>query len=110
MQYATSAKGGHGKIAFMQVWRFLSLLAPHHRDRAFIVIVGLRSRHLWPPIWAPAPLRANRTQTIASNFRSHSACAGHAGAVTRLPSARAWSTGTSLYTPPARVISGPTAQ
>ena len=33
----------------------------------------------------------------------------HAGAVTRLRSVSAWSTGMSAYVPPARVTSGPTA-
>lgn len=43
------------------------------------------------------------------NFVSHSGCAGHAGAVTRLPSTTALSTGMSTYSPPAALTSGPTA-
>lgn len=43
------------------------------------------------------------------NLASQSGCAGHAGAVTRLPSTWALSTGISMYVPPQLVTSGPTA-
>ena len=43
------------------------------------------------------------------NLASQAGCAGQAGAVTRLPSTWAWSMPMSMYFPPARVTSGPTA-
>ena len=44
-----------------------------------------------------------------ANSRQIAVSPGQAGAVTRFLSTTAWSAGTSTYSPPARVISGPTA-
>src|SRR6266436_2496744 len=46
---------------------------------------------------------------IARNLASHAGCAGHAGAVTRFPSAMASVIARLTYVPPACVTSGPTA-
>src|SRR5205085_4030999 len=53
------------------------------------------------PWWMRVPSRSR-------NFASQRGWAGHAGAVTRLPSAWAWSTATSTHRPPAPRTSGAT--
>ena len=52
---------------------------------------------------------SNLAPISLANSRQMAVLPGQAGEVTRLRSTTAWSTGTSTYSPPATVISGPTA-
>ena len=69
------------------------------------------------PIVQLAPSRQNAielsldqaTQALSKTAPIHAGCAGHAGAVTRLPSVCASSIASSTYVPPALVTSGATA-
>lgn len=59
---------------------------------------------------APSPPQCSMRVPITSRkFASHAGCAGHAGAVTRLPSTKASSTAMSCQSAPAAFASGPHA-
>lgn len=77
--------------------------AIHLRD-----VEGARVRDA-PRRREPPRYGSTRVPSTCRKRASHAGCAGHAGAVTRLSSTQAPSSGTSTHSPPAAVTSGATA-
>jgi len=82
----------------------------------FEAAIGLLFDALLLGIWFNFDCKNGHTSTVSEcsifvpksfrNSASQLGCAGHAGAVTKLPSTTASVTGTSVYLPPARSTSG----